>query len=180
MESREVLEKRVADLERQVTALRGGSRVFGVRKRASWGIGDLPFYDIAVGPDLERGEARGHARGVVAIGDVATGFLAVGGVARGVIALGGLALGLISVGGLSVGLLGAIGGLAIGGLAIGGAAAGGVAIGGGALGYYACGGGAAGAHVIDASRRDPEAERFFREHGLAALSEPRGGPWPRR
>jgi hypothetical protein len=180
MESREVLEKRVADLEGQVAALRGGGRVFGIRKRASWGLGDFPLYDIAVGPDFERGEVRGHARGVVAVGDVATGFLAVGGLARGVIALGGLALGLVSLGGLSVGLLGAVGGLAIGGLALGGAAAGGVAVGGAAVGYYACGGAAAGTHAMDASHSDPEAERFFREHGLAALNQPRGGPWPKR
>jgi hypothetical protein len=173
MESREALEKRVADLERQVAALEGGGRLTGIRKRASWGVGDFPLYDIAVGPDPERGEVRGHARGVVAIGDVATGLLAVGGVARGVVALGGLALGLLSFGGLSVGLLGAIGGLAIGGLAMGGAAAGGVAIGGGAVGYYACGGAAAGEHVIDAGHRDPEAERFFREHGLPVPGQPR-------
>ncbi len=172
MESREQLEKRVAELEKQVTALRGGGRAYrGIRKRASWGLGDIPFYDIAVGPDLERGELRGHAKGIIAIGDFATGVLALGGLARGVIALGGLAAGLVSFGGLSLGLLSAFGGLAIGGLALGGAAVGGVAVGGGAAGYYACGGGAVGTHVIDATRRDPEAERFFAEHGLAPLCQ---------
>jgi hypothetical protein len=145
MDSREALEKRVTDLERQVSALRAGGRVPGIRKRASWGVGDVPVYDIAVGPDPERGEARGHARGIVAIGDVATGVLAIGGLARGGVAVGGLALGLVSFGGLSIGLLGAVG-----------------------------------AHVIDARRRDPEAERFFREHGLATLTEPRRSPWPRQ
>jgi len=172
MESREELEKRVAELEKQVTALKGGGRSFrGIRKRASWGLGDIPFYDIAVGPDLERGELRGHAKGIIAIGDLATGFLALGGLARGVIAFGGLAAGLVSFGGLSIGLLSAVGGLAIGGLALGGAAVGGVAVGGGAAGYYACGGGAAGTHVVDAVRRDPEALAFFREHGLAQLCQ---------
>ena len=170
------LERRVAELEKEVSALKAGgpgSRP-GVRKRASWGIGDLPFYDIAIGPHLERGELRGHAKGVIAIGDIATGVLAVGGLARGVFVFGGLAAGLVSFGGLSVGLLGAIGGLAIGGLALGGAAVGGVAIGGGAAGYYyACGGGAVGPHVVDATRRDPEAEAFFREHGLTGLCQPR-------
>jgi len=173
MESREQLERRVAELEKQVTALRGGGLGFmrGIRKRASWGLGDIPFYDIAVGPDLERGELRGHAKGIIAIGDLATGFLALGGLARGVIAFGGLAAGLVSFGGLSIGLLSAVGGLAIGGLALGGAAVGGVAVGGGAAGYYACGGGAAGTHVVDAVRRDPEALEFFREHGLAPLCQ---------
>ena len=173
MESREQLESRVAELEKQVAALKGGGRAFrGIRKRASWGLGDIPFYDIALGPDLERGEMRGHAQGIIAIGDLATGFLALGGLARGVIALGGLAAGLVSFGGLSIGVLSAVGGLAIGGLALGGAAVGGVALGGGAAGYYACGGGAVGTHVIDATRRDPEAEGFFRQHGLARLCQP--------
>jgi hypothetical protein len=175
MESREDLEKRVAELEKQIGAFKGGAQlpIRGLRRRASWGIGDIPFYDIAVGPDLARGEMRGHARGVIAIGDIATGFVALGGISRGVFAFGGLAAGLVSVGGLSVGLLGAIGGLAIGSLALGGGAFGGVAMGGGAVGYYACGGGAAGVHVVAAGHRDEEAEEFFRHYGLAALCSPR-------
>jgi hypothetical protein len=185
MESREPLEKRVAELEKQVAALKAGglAPIRGIRKRAAWGIGDIPFYDIAVGPDLARGELRGHAKGIIAIGDFATGVLAIGGLCRGVIAIGGLAAGLVSLGGLSMGLLGAVGGLAIGGLALGGAAIGGVAVGGGAAGYYACGGGAAGTHVVDAMRRDPEALAFFREHGLERLCQPGGRaaerPYPR-
>lgn len=173
MESREQLEKRVAELEKQVAALGSGSwsAIRGIRKRASWGLGDIPFYDIAVGPDLARGELRGHAKGIIAIGDLATGFLALGGLARGAIAIGGLAAGLVSFGGLSIGVLSAVGGLAIGGLALGGAAGGAVAVGGGAAGYYACGGAAVGTHVVDAIRRDPEAERFFAEHGLASLCQ---------
>src|SRR5262245_51896377 len=163
METREELKQRVAQLEKQVSAMQMGRgvRVRGVRKRASWGIGDFPAWDIALGPDLEKGEYRGHARGVIAIGDIATGVVALGGLARGVVALGGLAAGLITVGGLSIGLVAAVGGLAIGGAAVGGAAIGGVAIGGGAAGYYACGGGAAGAHVVAAAYSDPEAEAFF-------------------
>ena len=179
MESREQLEKRVAELEQQVSALKAGGPLSmrGIRKRATWGIGDIPCYDIAVGPDLARGELRGHAKGIIAIGDLATGFVALGGLARGVIAFGGLAVGLVSFGGLSVGLLGAIGGLAIGGLALGGGALGGVAVGGGAAGYYACGGAAVGTHVVDPTRRDPEAQEFFRQHGLARLCQSgRRGP----
>jgi hypothetical protein len=76
------------------------------------GTWDIPFYDVAVGPDLARGELRGHAKGVIAIGDLATGFLALGGLARGAIAIGGLAAGLVSFGGLSIGVLSAVGGFA--------------------------------------------------------------------
>jgi hypothetical protein len=170
MKTREELEARVEQLEREVAALRSNPR--RVRKRATWGLGNLPIYEVAVGPDLERGEARGHAKAIVAVGDIATGFVAVGGWARGVVALGGMATGLFSFGGLSIGLLAAVGGLAIGGFAFGGGAVGGIAIGGGAVGQYACGGGAAGEHVISASRRDPEAEAFFREHGLEGICPP--------
>ena len=145
MPSTDELQRRVGELEKQVAALQG-ARVRAVRKRADWGIGDLPFYDIALGPDLQKGELRGHARGIVAIGDIATGFLALGGWARGIVALGGLATGLFSVGGLSVGVLAAVGGLAIGGVAFGG--------------------GAAGTHVISPVRRDPQAEAFFRQYGV--------------
>jgi hypothetical protein len=48
---------------------------------------------------------------------------------------------------------------------------GGVAAGGGAAGYYACGGAAVGTHVVDATRRDPVAEKFFAEHGLTPLCQ---------
>lgn len=166
MTRQEELEKRVEQLERELAVLRGGAAARGVRKRADWGIGNLPFWEIAVGPDLTRGEMRGHAKAVFAVGDVATGVVAVGGLARGVVALGGLALGILGFGGLSIGVLAAVGGLAIGSFAFGGGALGGVAIGGGAVGHYACGGGAAGDYVVTASRRDPEAVEFFRSHGL--------------
>jgi len=127
MDSREELERRVAQLEKQVSALKGGGPLplRGIRKRASWGLGDIPFYDIALGPDLERGEARGHAKGIIAIGDVATGVVAFGGVSRGLIAFGGVSVG------------------------------------------YACGGAGVGEHVVSATHRDPEAQEFFRRHGLA-------------
>ena len=106
-----------------------------VRKRSKATILGWPLYDIAVGPDPSRGQLRGHARGVIAIGDTARGGLAIGGVAVGIVALGGLA---------------------VGGMALGGAAMGGIALGGGALGYCAIGGGAFGRYVIDGARRSPE------------------------
>jgi hypothetical protein len=165
------LERRVRALEEEVRLLRG-RRPGRVRYRSAAGIGDIPLVSIAIGPDPEKGESRGHARGIVAIGDTAAGVLAIGGIAAGGIAIGGLSLGLASLGGLALGVFLAVGGGAVGGTAVGGAAVGRVAIGGGAVGEYACGGGAAGAHVVSATRRDPEAEAFFRDRGLAALCPP--------
>lgn len=121
----------------------------------------LPWLSIALGPDPSRGEVRGHARGVIAIGDVATGVIALGGIARGVIALGGVAIGVLALGGLAIGAI-AFGGGAIGGIAIGGGALGIVAIGGGAVGHYAAGGAAYGTHAMSPLGTDPEAAEFFR------------------
>jgi hypothetical protein len=165
------LERRVAELEREVQALRGRSG--GVRYRSAAALGGVPLLAVSLGPDLSRGELRGHARGVVALGDFATGVIAIGGIARGFLAIGGLALGVLGFGGLSLGLLAAVGGLAIGSLAVGGFSAGGAAVGGGAVGYYACGGAARGAYVVSQRRRDPEAIAFFEARGLGGLCLPR-------
>ena len=78
----------------------------------------MPMVAIALGPDPASNEVRGHARGFIAIGDMATGVIALGGLSRGVIALGGLAVGFVAFGGLGIGLA-AFAGLAIGGLAFG-------------------------------------------------------------
>ena len=153
------LRARVANLERALAAGQGLCR--GLRKRSSRTLFGLPLYDIAIGPDPDTGALRGHARGIIAIGDLATGVVALGGLVRGVVAVGGVALGLLSLGGLSIGLLLAIGGGAIGTVAIGGGAAGLVAIGGAAAGHYACGGAAFGTHVLSAMERSPEAAAFF-------------------
>jgi len=171
VKERESLERRVDELEREVAALRGQGAGWGrgIRKGASRGIGNLPFYEIALGPDVARGERRGHAKAVIAIGDVATGVLALGGLSWGLVAAGGAAAGVLSFGGPSIGLLCAIGGLAIGSMAVGGGVVGGAAVGGGAAGYYACGGGAAGQHVVSALRTDPEALEFSRRHGVTGL-----------
>ena len=83
-----------------------------------------------------------HAKGILAIGNVATGLFAFGGVALGLFALGGVSLGLLALGGLALGLLAAVGGLAIGAIAVGGLAVGLLALGGLAVGVYAMGGAA--------------------------------------
>jgi hypothetical protein len=154
------LRTRVAELEHRVTTLQR-TRPCGIRKRSARCFWGLPLYDIACGADPEKGEVRGHARGIVAIGDIATGVVAFGGIARGGVAIGGVALGLVSLGGCSLGLLLAIGGLAVGALAFGGLAVGLVAIGGQAVGYYALGGSAAGKHTIAPMTQDPIAVEFF-------------------
>lgn len=173
----EQLKQRIAALEQEVAALKKrGYPYRGIRKRSNriyWG---LPLYDIAMGPDPEKGEMRGHAKGIIAIGDIATGVLALGGMARGIFAFGGIALGvLLGFGGVSIGAL-AFGGMAIGGIAIGGGAMRVIAIGGGAFGYYAAGGGAVGEHVISGMAQDPEAVRFFSDWlpGFRSLFCPQG------
>jgi hypothetical protein len=135
-----------------------------IRRQSSRRICGLPLWSIAIGPDFEKGEMRGHARGIFAVGDVATGWFACGGVARGIFAFGGLAIGLFAFGGAALGVLVAIGGGAIGTVALGGGAAGLVAIGGGACGYYALGGGAVGVHTLSAIHEDPAAVEFFNQY----------------
>lgn len=164
------LERRVAELEAEVARLRMPYRR-GVRHRSAAALGDIPLLSIATGPDFEHGEIRGHARGIIAIGDIATGVVAVGGLARGLFAIGGLAVGGFTLGGLSLGAFVAVGGLAIGTVAFGGGAIGGAAVGGGAAGYYACGGGAVGAHVVRPGTADPEAVAFFERHGLLGVCQ---------
>ncbi len=149
----------------------GSVPIKGVRKSSEATFCGLPLVSIAVGPDPEKNELRGHARGIIAIGDIATGVLAIGGLARGGVAIGGVAIGIIALGGLALSLLLAMGGLAIGCLALGGCAIGGIAIGGAAfgivaagglaVGYYAFGDAAFGVHVISSTFRSPEAVEFF-------------------
>jgi len=138
--------------------------VKAIRRESARKFCGLPLWAIAVGADWERGEIRGHARGIFAFGDIATGWFAFGGLARGFFAFGGLAIGLFAFGGLAIGILVAVGGAAIGGLALGGGAVGGIAIGGGVCGYYALGGGAVGAHTVSGAHQDPVALDFFQQY----------------
>ncbi len=144
-----------------------------VRRRSGYEYLGLPLWCVAVGPDPERGELRGHAKGILAIGDIATGLVAIGGLARGGIAIGGAALGLAAFGGFALGAL-AFGGLAIGLLAIGGGAAGWIAVGGAAAGVYAAGGAAWGTYVLSAVERSPEAVAFFAQWDVLQSLLPRG------
>jgi hypothetical protein len=181
MQTREQLERRIRELEAELAAVRAGSgpgaaRFRSVRYQSALEWGGLPVLAIASGPDPAAGEFRGHARGIVAIGDVATGVLAIGGLARGLVAFGGLAIGGLTFGGLSIGAFAAVGGLAVGSLAFGGGAIGWTAMGGGAAGAYACGGGAIGEHVVDARRQDAEAVAHFADLGLGFACPARRRP----
>ncbi|HUH66572.1 MAG TPA: hypothetical protein VLZ07_09065 [Syntrophales bacterium] len=80
----------------------------GVRKRSETTVLGLPLVDIAFGADPDKGENRGHTRGLIAAGDIATGWIAVGGIAKG-----GGAIGITAVGGFAVGYY-AAGGAAFG------------------------------------------------------------------
>lgn len=86
------------------------------------------------------GHGSHWARGIIAIGDIATGVVALGGIAVGLFSLGGVSLGLLlALGALSLGAV-SIGGVALGVLAWGGVAVGWLAIGGVGAGVYAAGG----------------------------------------
>lgn len=155
-------------------------RPSGRRYRSPIVLFGLPLVDIALGP--HETESHGRAKGIIAIGDVATGWLAVGSFARGIIAVGGMAIGLIAFGGGAIGGI-ALGGGALGGLALGGAAAGAfahgggavglVAVGGGAAGIYAAGGGVYARYALSPVGRDPTAQAFFDSlHAVFGLGAP--------
>lgn len=101
----------------------------------------LPLVHIHLGFGLCR------AKGIIAIGNIATGFIAIGGLSVGLFALGGLALGLSVLGGFALGGV-AVGGLVLGLLAVGGISIGLFAIGGVGVGYYALGGLAVGRYAF--------------------------------
>ncbi len=163
-----------------VEVLQRDTVIIGKRFTSQTRVFGAPLVSIAMGPS--GAEKRGHARGIIAIGDIATGVFALGGFARGVIAFGGMALGVVGLGGMSVGLV-ALGGWAVGLLALGGGAAGGFATGGAAIGYVAVGGGVVArygqggsvyaTYAVSPNRKDPEAERMFREIG-DWIGSPRG------
>jgi hypothetical protein len=151
-------------IQLQAVIMLPGSQRSPIRWSSSAKFLEYPLVAIAVGPDPAANEVRGHARGVIAIGDMATGFVAIAGIARGGIAIGGLAIGGIAFGGCAIGVLG-FGGLALAYFAFGGLAIGYAAVGGLAIGVYAMGGVAFGKYVIGPLHRDPQAVEFFERLG---------------
>lgn len=170
-----------------VEVLQRPSQSTGKRYTSKTRVFGLPLISIATGPYGK--EKRGHAKGIIAIGDLATGWVAIGSLACGIFAIGGFSLGVVSIGGLTCGLLLSTGGLAVGGIttsggglggyAVGGFAAGFVADGGVAFGYYARAGNrgrdapiARGRYVISPSQQDPEAVALFRAVDISINGRP--------
>src|SRR5918994_6132245 len=80
-------------------------RAFEYRSEQVWG--NLPVVHVAVGGRQADGRYRpGRARGIIALGDIATGLVAVGGVAIGLFTAGVVAIGLTAVGAVTAGLVG--------------------------------------------------------------------------
>ena len=114
-----------------------GRRAMEYRSEQVWG--DLPVLHVSVGGRQADGRYRlGRARGIIALGDVATGLVAVGGVAIGLFSVGGVAIGLVALGGVAVGFV-AVGGVAVGLLAVGAVAMGLTAVGALTLGLVGAG-----------------------------------------
>ncbi len=107
-------------------------------KRTLWG---LPLVHINLS---QRGLT--WARGIIAIGNVATGVVAIGCFAAGLFSLGAICLGLLALAGMAMGVF-ALGGISLGFIAVGGCALGYLAIGGSAVGTYAAGGAAVASQV---------------------------------
>ena len=149
------------------------NRTAGYRYKSPATVLGMPLVCIATGPDLKNGEMRGHARGILAIGDIATGCLAIGGFARGIIAIGGLAMGVVTLGGSSLGLLLAVGGFSVGGIAFGGCAIGLLAFGGCAIGFISFGGAAFGPHAVSAQGQDPAVIQFLQTWFPGFFNPPR-------
>ncbi len=122
----------------EVLTRRSHAPAFGKRHKSAVTVFGLPFVCIATGPSGT--ERYGHAKGIIAIGDVATGVVAIGGIARGIVAIGGVAIGVAAFAGCAIGMLAAMGGVACGGLSAGGLAVGGISQGGLAIAYVADGG----------------------------------------
>src|SRR5215203_834901 len=79
-------------------------RAFEYRSEQVWG--NLPVVHVAVGGRQADGRYRpGRARGVIALGDVATGVVAVGAVAIGLFAAGAVAIGLTAMGAVTAGVV---------------------------------------------------------------------------
>ncbi len=107
-------------------------RAMEYRSEQMWG--SLPVVHVSVGGRQVDGRYRlGRARGVLAVGDVATGLVAIGGVAIGLVSVGGVAVGLVALGAVAIGLV------AVGAVAIGLFVAGAVAIGLTAMGAVTIG-----------------------------------------
>ncbi len=107
-------------------------------EKTLWG---LPLVHVHIGFGMKK------AKGIVAIGNVATGVVSVGLLAKGGVAIGCLSMGLVGMGCLTLGLLLAIGAIAVGTFSIGAIAIGVFALGAVAIGMFSTGALAVASHV---------------------------------
>ncbi len=119
----------------------------------------LPLVHINMGPRYP-GQPVRHAKGWLAVGEVAVGVVAFGSFAVGLMAWGGIALGAVVWAGLGIGIV-SFAGMSVGVLATGGAAVGIGAVGGLAIGIYAHGGQGIGPHSGSDGEVDPQAADFL-------------------
>jgi hypothetical protein len=156
-------------LRRALSQLRLVLRGETVEYRSMRELLGLPLVHIVAGR-RPPGTPRRHAKGWLAVGDVATGVLAFGSRAYGGVAFGGIAFGAFSWGGIGAGIVTwsgiaggviALGGLSLGWLSVGGLAVGHTAIGGIAYGQFAVGGLPYGTHVLANGIADPAAKEHF-------------------
>ena len=116
--------QQVSDLKTEIEVIVSPwSHRLGKRAVSSTVIMGMPLWSVAFGPDPEKGESRGHAHGIFALGESATGIVAVGAVAVGVFTLAPVSIGVVAVGGF------ALGGVAMGAASIGILSYGAVALG---------------------------------------------------
>lgn len=102
----------------------------------------LPVLHVNVGLGIYR------AKGIIAIGNVATGIISMGLLSVGLLAFGWLAIGLLAFGGVALGLGVGAGGVATGVVAFGGVAIGVLTFGGCSIGYIAVGGFSVGQYAM--------------------------------
>ena len=117
-----------------------------------------------------------RAKGVIAIGNVATGFVSLGLVSVGLVSLGVVAVGLLAFGTLALALLLGAGAIALGALAFGGIAVGVLAFGGLTVGYIAVGGMAVGQFAMGGGAQGWLAVGHQFAHGTNAFVVPESLP----
>jgi tRNA A-37 threonylcarbamoyl transferase component Bud32 len=165
-----------ASSDKGASSFRPSPYWFGYEYKSNRIIFGLPLLHVAHGLDPQTGIPR-EARGIIAIGGVATGWLAFGGRAYGGVAFGGIAMGGIAIGGIAVGMF-SLGGLTLALLvALGGMAIAPIALGGLAVGYLTIGGQAFGANVFDGQHQNSEVLRQFYRNYQPWLFAVLGGLW---
>ncbi|MDE7213003.1 MAG: hypothetical protein K2N42_00310, partial [Anaeroplasmataceae bacterium] len=126
------IDELVGNVTKKEVELKPKSKVYEyVSKKKVFGV---PLVHIHIGLGVYR------AKGIIAIGNIATGVVSIGILSLGVFSLGLLALGLFSWACLSLGLLGSLGAISIGTFAFGGVAIGFFTFGGLSIGLYSFGG----------------------------------------